>query len=95
MKVEHPKKVPSLWLFAEKHLPPSLKVSRESTGYGYVFGISIRPRKGWFTESIATIHDNNVEVFHPQYFSDIEKLVQDYEDLGGGEVTIKLWEDFE
>ena len=93
MKVERLRAIPILWKFIENNLPPTLRAIRETDVEFYTHGIELRPLKPrFFAQRIAVVHNDEVEIFQPQYFSDVEKIVETYERMGGGEVKIKLWE---
>lgn len=85
-----------LWQFVFSHPPRGLRVSRCTSGYGeiYCLELKIKSLASYipFTNPVAQIHDDVIEVFHPQYMSDIEDLVRAYEKETGREVLVKYWE---
>ena len=96
----HPE-LPELWAFVCNNLPSTLRAEKRVIGYGHVLGVylfqSPKPAgKHWWSlvddPMIASVHNDEIEIFQPQYFSDFEKITTDYEDMGGEEITIKLWE---
>ena len=92
--------VPPLWLFMQEHLPPSLLAIKMDDGYGEVFGVKVKantvaarlPVIEWFQDRIATVWHDRVELMHPQYFSDFEAVIQQYEAEYGKEVEFRYWE---
>ncbi len=91
MKIERLKDIPQLYQFIENNLPEGLKTCHVTAGYGILCYVEIKPQ-GWFQQRIAKIDKDEIEIFLPQYFSDIENIVNLYEIMSGKEVTIKLWE---
>ena len=97
MKVQRLKPSGDLIEFAFTNLPESLMVRKVSSSYGYDYEICIKyKRRGIldFTKplKIADIKSDSVELFQPQYFSDMEILCKAFEDKFKMEVTLKYWE---
>lgn len=100
MKVE---KIPAgkdytLWLFIKAHLPPSLKAVKDTDGYGKVYAVL---RKDWTSHlpfpfdkisRVATVTNDRVELFHPEYFSDFQGILEQYEKTTGEEIILRYWE---
>jgi hypothetical protein len=96
MKLQRLTKLPALWHFALIHLPATLYAKKEQGDYGWTGTVNIKETgKHWYSwgPMVAQVRDDEIEVFMPKYFSDIQKLVEDYEDMSGKEVTVKLWEE--
>jgi len=91
-------KTPLLFNFAKKHLPISMRVSKEIGDYGYLFGIVLKKLNGPFfglpTTPIARIDARRdlIEVFSTNYVGDIQDLVEKYESLTGRSVEVQIWE---
>lgn len=88
--------VPALWEFMETKLPPSLEGKEVRDGYGVTYQVEIRePKKKIFDFNrivVGTVSHNLVTLNHPQWFSDIEIICNEYERKYGKEVTIEVWE---
>ena len=94
MKLEIIKQAPPLWKFAEHRLPPSLRAVRKNIEYGGVYAIAAKNRglMSIFESSVAIITDDTIEIFAPQYYSDFEDLVRDFEAKYKTQIRIKVWE---
>ena len=87
-----------LWEFCREHLPPSLQATVKTDGYGFKYGIKVvRENESWWRkmwdDGIATVTDREIELRHPEYFSDFESLCLAYEKQTGRSVTLRYWED--
>ena len=90
MKIERMREKPTLAEFFKRHCPKTLGAIR--TVYGYACNWHVI-RKGWlFGDPIARIDDNVIEIFHPEFTSDITDVVEKYEALTNAKVLIKIWE---
>lgn len=99
MKIEKLKaeKRCELWEFFRENLPPSLRVAKYGNGYGQVMFVRIKERSiasylKLLDQGIAIVRDEEVELFHPEYFSDFEDICRRYEMVTGKEVTLRYWE---
>jgi hypothetical protein len=81
------------WLQGKDHV--SLQCVCKNDGYGYWHEIVSKAERTFFVFDyvIARIYGNNeVQLHHPQYFSDVEQLAYHFERETGQEVTIKVYE---
>ena|SRR5687767_3184215 len=85
---------PALWEFARDHLPSSLRATCTSDGYGSIYAIEVREPGllNLLRSGIATVGREEIELRHPEYFSDFEDLCRKYEAATGREVTLRFWE---
>lgn len=87
----------TLYEFIIQHLPESLEAYQEREGYGLINHICLRPivRK-WYGKQFTTIADvdrHTIKLYHPQFFSDMKRLGELYEEHTGKEVTLRYWEE--
>lgn len=95
VKLKHEQQC-NLWRFFKEHLPPSLRATSNDDGYGHQYGIEVKTRglRSYvpFSDGIATVWDDHVELRHPEYFSDFEDIIRKYEAATGKEVEFRYWE---
>lgn len=86
-----------LWDFAKSHLPPSLKAIDRGVGsYGVEYVIGTRQFYG-VGKDVAIITDcmdgaSILELVSPEYFSDMETMVKQFEAASGKEVIFEYWQ---
>ena len=59
-----------------------------SCGYGQ----SYKCEESTTFEKIAVISGNHLELFYPEYFSDFEQIIENYERASGQEIIFRYWE---
>ena len=85
-----------LWEFFRDNLPKTLKATRVDEGYGHIYGIEVIRNRPWYSlysDEIASVTKDTVELRYPEYFSDFEAICLAYEKQTGIPVTLKYWED--
>lgn len=93
MKLEPVNDPLSLGEFFQAHAPDMFYVKRCSDGYGAWFEIRLpgKPILGysltWTT--IAHIYSQEIDLHHPVYLLDIQRIVEQFEGLGGEQVTLR------
>lgn len=93
MKYERLTKVPALFGWMAPRLPASLKAQVLDAGYGgYGVNARVRGLKHFFDAPIASIDEDTVTLYAPEYFSDFDALCQQYESETGHTVTLRYWE---
>jgi hypothetical protein len=87
-----------LWEFFKNNLPDSLVAEKDTDGYGVIYGIYIKEAKGFlnrinpFSVIIARVSGDIVELYQPQYYSDVENIINKFENQTGKEVILEYWE---
>ena len=100
MKVTRKNAPGRLWDWLGGQLPGSLVQHTVSVGYGVSLGIYRKGHSPGLLERlfqnlgdpVAIVGENVVELFHPEYFSDIEDLLMKYERESGSTVELVYWE---
>lgn len=90
----------ALYNYLRHHLPSSLRVEKVSSGYGYiklVYRVDCRRtivNKMFDMQGnpVAQIHWKSIDLFHPEWLSDFEDIIKDFEKEYNEEVTLKYWE---
>ena len=95
VKLSHKESCP-LWEFFRNNLPQTLEATRMGDGYGFTYGVKVIRNRPWYSlysDEIASITKDTVELRYPEYFSDFEAICLAYEKQTGHSVTFKYWED--
>lgn len=82
--------------------PGFIEYKEKYHGYGVDYSLTIPTgKKSTFLNKIfqsneikiASIENNRVVLYHPQYFSDMEKMIKEYENKHKTEITLKIFEE--
>ena len=100
MRTERHSNPPPLWNWIPGRLPQSLVFKKIKQGYGWSACIyRAGYRRGIIDtlfenlgDAVAFVHSNEIELYHPEYYSDFEDLLRKYESETGAETTLKFWE---
>lgn len=91
---------PDLWDWVRSRLPASLEGKVLQIGYGVACNVY---RKGQIPnllkrafdmegDPVATVNDKEIVLNHPEYFSDFEDMLRNFERQTGIECTLTFWE---
>lgn len=102
LQMKDPKYHHGLMPFIAKCVPDPLIGIYETSGYGYWCEVRLPGEKhrSWCDklfdtdrrELVAKVFDDRVILYHPQYFSDFQSLITEYEENTGKEVTLECWQ---
>ena len=102
IQLSHKPSAAPLYDFLSAHLPKSLCVDVICTGGGYGGGdaviveVQLKKKNGFLRRDqvIGTIDRASpiVRLDHPEYYSDIELVLRDYEKETGIEPTLEYWQ---
>jgi hypothetical protein len=99
MKAIKLKREGNIYNFIRDNLPDGLILRETWDSYGSDIEIALKyKRKRFFdfyrTPKIAIIKNKSIELYQPQYYSDMERLCLAYEkQYPDEEITLKYWED--
>lgn len=101
MKIERRVDPGVLWAWLQSHLPDSLKGHAMPSGYGfrqYIYAGGTMPSflsRHCFEQigdPVAEVSGTLVELYHPQYYSDFQNLLQSFEAETKVEPKLVYWE---
>ena len=101
MKLNRLYRPPVFWDWIRAAIPPSMEAHEITWGYGVCCNIYRKGEapnllmRGMFAAEgspIATVHDKEIRLNEPQYFSDFEDLLRRYETHSGIETTLTYWQ---
>ena len=90
-----------LWAWIRARVGGRLVALEVPQGYGHVYGLYIPGTQPGFWarafdrtgDPVAVVGSESIEVFHPQWFSDIEDLIRLYEaEFARANVRLIYWE---
>jgi hypothetical protein len=100
MKLNRQYNRPALWDWLSARLPSGLEAKDFPIGYGRFAGIYRRGEApGFFKralefigEPVAEVLETEILLNFPEYFSDFEDLIRQWEKETGLEITLSYWE---
>ena len=94
MKTQRLVSAPKLHKWAERNPPSGMVVKKYYEGYARAHYVYAKANAPWIGrgDPIAELLEDEIMLFHTNYFSDMQRLAEAYEKESGHEITLKYWQ---